>query len=35
MKYLRKSDHLSEREITELLRGPKKCLQDYCGAVVV
>ena len=35
MKHLRKSVHLSEREITELLRGPEKCLQDYCGAVAV
>ena len=35
MKYLRKSDHLSEREITELLRGPEKCLQDVSGAAEV
>ena len=35
MKYLRKSVHLSEREITELLRGPEKCLQDFSGVAEV
>lgn len=35
MKYLRKSVHLSEREITELLRGSEKCLQDFSGAAEV
>ena len=35
MKHLRKSVHLNEREITELLRGPEKCFQRFSGAIVV
>lgn len=35
MKHLRKSVYLSEREITELLRGSEKCLQDFSGAAEV
>ena len=30
MKHLCNSVYLSEREITQLLRGPEKCWQDFC-----
>ena len=35
MQHLRKSDHLSEREITELLKGPETNLQEFFEAVEV
>ncbi len=35
MKIIRSSEHLSEREITDLLRGPQKCLEEISEKVEV